>query len=209
MIRILIADDHAIVRHGLALSLKQEPDFEVIAELADGEAAYASACKLLPDIVLLDYKMPRMDGFESADKIRQSQPALKIIILSGAPLEDDIFDQLDNVDGYVHKEISPANLSQAIRTVASGERYFGPLISQAILNRKRAKVNQKDVPSLSQRELEVLQLMATPATYREIAAQLNVADSTVHTYVRRILEKLDASKRTHAVLKGVELGLIE
>ncbi len=207
MIRILLADDHAVVRRGLALVLKQEPDFEVVGEAHDGEDAYNRIFDLAPDIVLLDYKMPRWDGFTAARNIRRDMASARVIILSGAPLEDEIFDRLDDVHGYVHKEISPANLARAIRAVARGERYFDPMITQALLKQRSAS-SKASPPTLSPREHEVLRLMATPATYREIADQLIVAESTVHTYVRRILKKLDQPNRTQAVLAANRDGLL-
>lgn len=205
-IRILIADDHAVVRRGLALVLKQEPDFEIVGEAHDGQDAYNRIFDLVPDIALLDYKMPHWDGFTAAKQIRRDMASVRVIILSGAPLEDEIFDRLDDVHGYVHKEISPANLARAIRAVASGERYFDPSITQALL--KQRTTSSKKAVSLSPRELEVLQLMATPATYRDIAEELIVAESTVHTYVRRILKKLDQPNRTQAVLFANRSGLL-
>ncbi len=205
--RILIADDHAVVRRGLALVLQQEADFDVVGEARDGQDAYNRIFTLVPDIVLLDYKMPHWDGFTAAKHIHRELPAIRIIILSGAPVDDAVFDHLEEVHGYVHKEISPANLGRVIRAVASGERYFDPLITQALLKQRTAP--SIAAPSLSPRELEVLRLMATPATYREIADQLIVAESTVHTYVRRILKKLDQPNRTQAVLNATRSGLLK
>ncbi len=205
-IRILIADDHAVVRRGLALVLQQEPDFEIVGEAKNGQDAYNQIFDSVPHVVLLDYKMPVWDGFVAAQHIRRDMASAKVLIISGFPLTDEIFDQLNGVHGFVLKDISPANLAHAIRAIVSGQRYFGPQVTQALLQRRRRVSVEK--PSLSPRELEVLRLMATSATYREIATQLIIAESTVHTYVRRILKKLDQSKRTQAVLKAMEHGLL-
>lgn len=205
-IRILIADDHVVVRRGLALVLQQEPDFEVVGEAKNGQDAYNQIFDSVPHVVLLDYKMPVWDGFVAAQHIRRDMASAKVLLITGMPLTDEMFAQLDDVHGFVLKEISPANLAHAIRAIVSGQRYFGPLVTQALLRRRQTV--EVHPPKLSSRELEVLRLMATPATYREIAAQLIIAESTVQTYVRRILKKLEQSKRTQAVLKAMEYGLL-
>lgn len=205
-IRILIADEHVVVRRGIALLLNQEPDFEVVGDADNGVDAYNRIFDLVPDVVLLEYKMPRWDGFETARNIRRDMASTRIIILTGFPIDDTVLDHLNEVHGYLLKQISPAHLVHAIRAVVSGQQYFGPRVTQALLRSRQTVTVQP--PTLSPRELEVLRLMATPATYREIAIELILAESTVHTYVRRILKKLGQSKRTQAVLKAMEYGLL-
>ena len=207
-IRILIADDHAIVRHGLRLILREIPDFEVVAEASNGEDAHSMVFDAVPHVALLDWKMRIMDGFEAARRIRRDMASTKTLILSGAAFEDQLFEQLDAVDGFLHKDTNAMNLAHAIRTVASGQRYLGPLITQALMQRT-AKLPATDrPPKLSRREAQVLKLMATPMTYREIANELIIAENTVQTYVKRLFIKLNQPNRTQAVLAGMRYGLL-
>lgn len=210
-IRILIADDHQVVRHGLALVLRQEPDFEVVGEARDGREAVSLAVELQPDIILMDWKMPRMDGLQAARSISENVATTRILMLSGAALDSAVFDALDQgIDGFVSKDVSPANLAHAVRVVAGGKPYLGPEITQALIARSRQTPAPPagERPSLSPRETEVLQLMATPQTYREIGEQLHISEETVRTYVKRILAKLEQPNRTQAVLAGLRHSLI-
>lgn len=210
-IRILLADDHAVVRRGLALVLRQEPDFVVVGEAQDGQEAVSMALALIPDLVLLDWKMPRLSGLQAAAAIKRNLATARTLILSGAPVEDAALDALDQgVDGFVHKDISPAGLAQAIRAVAAGQRYLGPEITQAFIERSQREPGSSAAPvTLSPREVEVLALMATSATYREIGAQLFISEETVRTHVKRILTKLGQPNRTQAVIAAMRLGLLE
>lgn len=210
-IRILIADDHEVVRRGLALVLRQEEDFEIAGEASDGQEAVSMVFDMVPDIILMDWKMPRLDGVLAAKEIRYQSATTRILMLSGAPVEAAVLDALDKgIDGFVHKDISPGDLAHAIRVVAQGKPYLGPEITQALIRHSRRKswpATQKR-PSLSDRELEVLNLMATPATYRQIGEQLFIGEETVRTYVKRILTKLEQPNRTQAVIAGLRANLI-
>ncbi len=209
MIKILIADDHQVVRHGLKLALNIENDIEVLGDASNGAELLFMLKELEPDLVLLDWKMPRMDGLETARNIKQTYPQIKTLLLTGAPVENSALDALDNgVDGFVHKNISPAVLCHAIREVAAGRRFLGTEISQALIEKSRRPSKQEQKASLSDREQEVLELMATSATYQEIADQLMISETTVRTYVKRIFAKLDQPNRTQAVVEGLRLGLI-
>jgi DNA-binding NarL/FixJ family response regulator len=209
-LRILVADDHAVVRRGLILVLRQGADCEVVGEACDGVEAVALAVAQQPDVALLDWKMPRLDGLKAAAQIKQQAPAVRTLILTGAPVEAAALDALDEgVDGFVHKDVSPVGLVHAIRQVAAGNRYLGPEITRALLERSRlAQPADGETEALSPRELEVLALMATVATYKEIAAALQIGESTVHTYVRRIFTKLNQPNRTQAVIAALRMGLI-
>ncbi len=209
-IRIIIADDHAVVRQGLMLVLGQEPDLEIVGEARDGAEAVALAAEMEPHLVLLDWKMPRLDGLQAARQIKEQQAEVRTLLLSGAPVETAVLDSLDQgVDGFVHKDISPAGLAHAIRVVAGGQRYLGPEITQALLERSRQPpVAAPEPVALSPRELEVLQLMATPATYKEMAVQLSIGETTIHTHVKRIFAKLNQPNRTQAVIAALRLGLV-
>lgn len=209
-IRIIIADDHAVVRQGLMLVLGQEPDLAVVGEARDGAEAVALAAEMEPHLVLLDWKMPRLDGLQAARQIKKNQAEVRTLLLSGAPVETAVLDSLDQgVDGFVHKDISPAGLAHAIHIVAGGQRYLGPEITQVLLERSRQQpVAASEAVALSPRELEVLQLMATPATYKEMAAQLSIGETTIHTHVKRIFAKLNQPNRTQAVIAALRLGLV-
>ncbi len=211
-IRILIADDHEVVRRGLVLVLRQEQDLEIVAEARDGREAVTKTLELSPDLVLLDWKMPHMDGLQAAKTIKERFPTIRTLMLSGAPVESDVLDALDNgIDGHVHKDTSPIGLAHAIRVVAGGKTYLGPEITQALLehSRKPASLKEPPIPALSNRELEVLNLMATPATYRQIGEQLFISEETVRTYAKRIFAKLDQPNRTQAVIAALRFGLID
>lgn len=210
-IRILIADDHAVVRRGLALVLRQEADFEIVAEVASGQEAVNRVFDYVPDVALLDWKMPGLDGLQTAQEIKRQMATVRTLILSGAMVDAAVLDMLDNgIDGFVHKDITPAELAHAIRVVDRGKSYLGPEVIQALLQRGRQMATRPgDPPPLSTRELEVLQLMATAATYREIANRLTLSETTIHTYVKRILTKLNQPNRTQAVVTAVRLNLIQ
>ena len=210
-IRILIADDHAVVRRGLVLVLRQEPEFVIAAEAGDGVEAVQRAEETRPDLVLLDWKMPRLDGLKAAGQIKQTSPTVRTLILSGAPVETSALDALDHgVDGFVHKDVSPAGLAHAIRVVAGGKSYLGPEITEALLARSRhpEPPGEPLAHPLSPRETEVLQWMATAATYREIGEQLHISEETVRTHVKRIFAKLGESSRTRAVVAALRWELI-
>lgn len=209
-LRILIADDHAVVRQGLVLILQQEADMAVVGEARDGAEAVALVLDAVPDLVLLDWKMPRLDGLQAAAQIKRTTATVRTLVLSGAPVEAAALDALDHgVDGFVHKDISPAGLLHAIRVVAAGQTYLGPEITQALLERSRRPSTAEPRPvTLSPREQEVLELMATPATYGQIAIQLGIGETTVRTHVKRILTKLNQPNRTQAVMAALRLGLL-
>lgn len=209
-IDILVADDHDVVRRGLILVLRQEEDLRVVAEACDGKEVLTLLDEgARPHVALLDWKMPRLDGLQAARRIKEIAPEVRTLVLTGAPVEDTALDALEEgVDGFVHKDISPAGLVHAIRQVAAGKRYLGAEIGEALLTHHRASAAGQDAGALSARELEVLQLMATAATYKEIALKLGIGESTVHTYVRRIFSKLEQPGRTQAVLTAIQRGLI-
>lgn len=209
-IDVLVADDHDVVRRGLILVLRQEEDLQVVAEACDGQEVLSLLAQgNRPHVALLDWKMPRLDGLQTARRIKEIAPEVRTLVLTGAPVEDAALDALEEgVDGFVHKDISPAGLIHAIRQVAAGKRYLGAEIGQALLTHSRSTENEQEVEALSPRELEVLQRMATAATYKEIALQLGIGESTVHTYVRRIFSKLDKPSRTQAVVTALQRGLI-
>ncbi|MCA9975067.1 MAG: response regulator transcription factor [Anaerolineales bacterium] len=213
-IRILLADDHEVVRRGLMLVLRQEPDFVIVGEAQNGAEAVNLVVQMQPDLALLDWKMPDMDGLQAARTMKRLVTSVRTLILSGAPMETAVLDALDDgVDGFVHKDISPANLAHAIRVVASGKRYLGTEVTQSLIAYSRQPTTTPSLPptpspALSERELEVLTLMATTATYREIGEQLFISEETVKTYAKRIFTKLNQPNRTQAVIAALRANLI-
>jgi DNA-binding NarL/FixJ family response regulator len=208
MIKILIADDHEVVRKGLILVLSQEPDLTVVGEAVNGKEAVECLMALQPDLVILDWKMPEMNGLDAAAKIKELAPQVNTLLLSGAPIESAALDALDEgVDGFVHKDISPDDLARAIREIANGASYLSPEVIAAL--KHRAQVEVVEVPSLSPREMDVLKLMATASTYKEIGSQLFISEETVRSHAKNILVKLDQPNRTQAVIAAHRAGLID
>lgn len=205
-IRILVADDHEVVRHGLVLMLNLEPGFQVVGEAQTGVQAVTEVDRLRPDVALLDLKMPEMDGRAAAAQIKQRFPSTRVVILSGAEINDEVFDALEKgLDGYLPKEVGPGELIHAIRTITEGKRFIHPVVTQALLERRDIR---PALPALSPRELEVLRQLATTDTYREVAQRLFISEETVRTHVKSILAKLGEPNQKQAVLTAVRLGLI-
>jgi DNA-binding NarL/FixJ family response regulator len=211
-VRILIVDDHAVVRKGLMMVLRLEEDFEIVGEAENGTVAIKLVEKLKPDLVLLDFVMPEMDGAATGSVLKSTYPDIKVMLLTGTELDDRILDMLaTGVDGYVIKNIEPDELAQAIRTVSRGEAYLHPTLARRVLNRMTIQHNSPPTPEvrLTPREQEVLRWIATPATYREIAEKLFVGEETIRSHAKNILGKLQQPNRAQAVLAAARLNLIE
>lgn len=207
-IRILIVDDHAVVRKGLAMVLRLEPDFEVVGEAENGRVGLQTAKNLNPDIVLVDLVMPEMDGQEMALALRKSNPKIKVMMLTGTQVDDRVFDLVAaGIEGYVLKNIEPGELVRAIHAVVHGEAYLHPDVMKKVFS--RMKPQSTPSVSLTPRELEVLEWIATPNTYRQIALQLSISEETIRSHVKSILEKMKQPNRAQAVLAAMRLGLIE
>ncbi len=190
--------------------LRQEAGFEVIGEAKNGREGLEMAARLHPDLVLLDLIMPEMDGKTTALALRSSHPEIKIIMLTGIELDDRLFELLEmGIEGFVMKDVEPAQLIEAIRLVMQGEAYFPKPVLQRLLARIRKWSSSPTPPSLTAREQEVLQWMATPMTYRQIARQLGVSEETIRTHARNILEKMGQPNRAQAVLAALRQGLIK
>ena len=207
-IRILIVDDHAVVRKGLVMVLRQEPDFEVVGEAENGRVGLETAKDLRPDIVLVDLVMPEMDGQEMALALRRTDPGIKIMMLTGTEVDDRVYDLVaTGIEGYVLKNIEPGELVRAIRSVAHGEAYLHPDVMKKVLTQMQPQ--HAHAVLLTPRELEVLEWMSTPNTYKQIAAQLSVSEETVRSHAKNVLEKMKQPNRAQAVLAAVKSGLIE
>ena len=208
-IRIFIADDHAIVREGLRALLATEPGLELVGEANDGLQAVSKVQALKPDVILLDMVMPQMDGLEAIVEIRKNWSEAKIIVLTSFSDDEKVFSAIRNgALGYLLKESSPQDLLQAIHSVARGEGFLSPSIASKVMR----EINQlpKLPPTkdpLTEREVEILQLVAQGLTNDEIAEKLVVSEKTVRTHVSHILAKLQLANRTLAALYALKEGL--
>jgi len=214
--RILIVDDHEIVRQGLKMVLELEADFEVVSEAGSGAEAIRQVAIHRPDLLLLDLVMPDMSGIEVSQVIKAAQPQVRILMLTGVGAEAAVKQSIKvGVEGYILKNVSPDVLCVAIRTVRDEGGYLHPVVVQMITGQPVNKAGgyapqqtSEHSLGLTPREIEVLQMMATSQTNRDIAEKLFIGEETVRTHVKRILNKLDQPNRTQAVLFGLKAGLI-
>lgn len=207
-IRILIVDDHAVVRKGLAMVLRLEPDLEIVGEAENGRVGLDAAQRIVPDIVLADLVMPEMGGQEMALLLRKTNPAIKIIMLTGTEVDDRVYDLVAaGIEGYVLKNIEPGELVRAIHAVVHGEAYLHPDVMKKVISRMQPQ--RSSVIPLTPRELEILEWMASPNTYKQIAVQLCVSEETVRSHAKNILEKMNQPNRAQAVLTAMRNGLIK
>lgn len=209
VIRILIADDHAIVRKGLRAVLRNVPDIKVVGEAATGWEAISEAERLQPDVVLMDLVMPELDGIEAILRINAAQPKARILVLTSYAGEDKIFPAIKaGALGYQLKDSSPDELVEAIRQVHAGESSLHPVIARKVLQELSRPSDRPPTPDpLTPRELEVLRLVAQGRDNREIAEVLVISDTTVRTHVSNILNKLHLASRTQAALYALREGL--
>ena len=210
-IRIVIADDHPIVRQGLAAVLEQEEDFKVVSQAANGLEAVAQARELRPDIILMDLQMPEMDGVEAIQKIKEEAPDIGIIILTTYDTDDYIFRGIEaGARGYLLKDSPPGEVLNAIRAVYKGESLIQPRVASRLLDRFSQLSRAPDTGDvLSPREVEVLQLMAKSTVNKEIATELLIGESTVKTHIVHIFNKLGVKGRTEAVAEASRRGIIK
>jgi len=214
-IRILLVDDQTMFRSGMRMLLSSQPDFEVIGEAADGEEALQKCASLKPDVVLMDLRMPVLDGAAATRRLRASQPAIRVIVLTTFDEDAAIFDGLRaGAIGYLLKDAPTDKLYEAIRAAARGETVLQPSVAARVvaqftrLSDQAPAWAQSLTEPLSPRELEILRLLANGSTNREIAAQLVLAEGTVKNHVTSILGKLGVTDRTAAAMKAKELGLL-
>ncbi|MBM4446762.1 MAG: response regulator transcription factor [Chloroflexi bacterium] len=209
-IKILIADDHPVVREGLFAMLSREADFEVVGDAKDGVEAVNKAKELKPDVVLMDLRMPEMDGVEAMRQIKSVVPDVRFIILTTYSDDEYIFSGIEaGARAYLLKDAPREDLFKAIRAVYQGESLIQPVVASKLLD--RFSELSRRTPSgdeLSERELEILRLMAKGAANKEISAQLSIAQSTVKTHIANIFQKLGVNDRTEAVTQALKKGII-
>jgi len=208
-IRVVIADDHAIVRKGIRALLSVKPDIEVVGEASDGAETVAQAQALCPDVILMDLVMPEMDGIEATRQIVGQQPGVRILVLTSFAADDKVFPAIKaGALGYLLKDSGPDDLVQAIHQVYRGEPALEPSIARKVLLELSQPPKEPLTPEpLTERELEVLRLIAQGRSNREIAEQLVIAEMTVRTHVSNILSKLHLASRTQATLYALQEGL--
>lgn len=210
-IRILIADDHAVVREGLRLLINSEPGLEVVGEAADGFEAVQGARSLQPDVILLDLLMPRKNGIEAIAEIKQENPQARILVLTSFAEDDKVFPAIKaGALGYLLKDSSPQELLQAIRDTYHGESSLHPTIARRLIHElsRPSELPPAEEP-LTEREVEVLKLVAQGLSNQEIAKKLAVSERTARTHVSNILAKLHLANRTQAALYALREGLAD
>jgi DNA-binding NarL/FixJ family response regulator len=210
-IRILIVDDHPVVREGIGSMLKKEPDFKVVGEASNGLEAIEQARELLPDVVLMDLRMPEMDGVEAISRIKAEKPEVKFIILTTYSDDEYIFKGIAaGARAYLLKDAPRDELFKAIRMVSRGESLIQPVVASRVLD-KLAELSRKTpaADTLSDREIEVLRLMAGGQSNKDIADHLSITQSTVKTHITSIFQKLNVTTRTEAVTNALKKGIIQ
>jgi DNA-binding NarL/FixJ family response regulator len=215
-IRVLVVDDHALFRRGLQMVLEQEDDIEVVGEASDGAEAVVKATDSTPDIVLMDVRMPRRGGIEACTAIKDAVPSAKIIMLTISDEEADLYEAIKaGAMGYLLKEISIDEVAVAVRAVHGGQSLISPSMAAKLLTEFAAMVKKGDerqqvpTPRLTDREMEVLKLVARGLNNRDIAKELFISDNTVKNHIRNILEKLQLHSRMEAVVYAVREKLLE
>ncbi|HLI52599.1 MAG TPA: response regulator transcription factor [Thermomicrobiaceae bacterium] len=204
-IRLLIVDDHPVVRAGLRSMLAEQPDFVVAGEAGNGREAIAQAKRLLPDVILMDLRMPEVGGVEAICRIREQVPGARILILTTYGSDEDILGAIEaGATGYLLKDTPRQELYRAIRAAAAGEPPFAPSVAARLLERVRRPRDE----TLTPRELEVLTLVAQGASNREIAASIYVTEATVKSHLLHIFGKLGVTDRTAAVTSAIERGIL-
>lgn len=208
-IRVLIADDHAIVRKGIRALLATEPDVEVVGEAENGQEAVTAALELQPDVILMDLMMPEMDGIEATRCITADQPEARILVLTSFAADDKVFPAIKaGALGYLLKDSGPEELVGAIRQVYQGESSLHPTIARKLLSELSGPSERPPTAEpLTEREVEVLRLVARGGSNREIAEALVISEATVRTHVSNILSKLHLASRTQAALYALREGL--
>lgn len=215
-IRVVIVDDHALFRRGLDRVLADEPDIEVVGEAADGIEAVARVRELTPDVAIMDVRMPRATGIEAARTIGTAVPETKVIMLTVSDDASDLYEAVRaGVNGYLLKEVAIGEVADAVRAVAAGHSLVSPSMASKLFTEFSALADgaderrQSTAPRLTERELDVLKLVAKGLSNREIGAELFIAENTVKNHVRNVLEKLQLHSRMEAVVYAMREKLLD
>jgi DNA-binding NarL/FixJ family response regulator len=217
-IRVLIVDDHALFRRGLEMVLAEEDDIDLVGEASDGAEAVEKAGEALPDVVLMDIRMPRSSGIEACRAMKEVAPSTKIVMLTISDEEEDLFEAIRaGASGYLLKDIPYDEVADVVRAVHGGQSLINPSMAAKLLTEFAAlakrdeseQAEQVPAPRLTEREIEVLKLVARGMNNRDIAKELFISENTVKNHVRNILEKLQIHSRMEAVMIAVRENLIE
>ena len=209
-IRVLLADDHAVVRAGIRQFLEHAPDITVVAEADDGAAARRLIADHLPDVAVLDIQMPEASGIEVTRWLRANHPAVGVLILTAYDDDPYVMAVLEaGANGYVLKTASPADIIQAVRDVHAGKSVLDPAVTRKLMSQLAGRQPEPQYESLTERELEVLELVAQGYTNKAIGLRLGISDRTVQGHLARVYGKLDVNSRTEAVMRAVAEGWLE
>ena len=215
-IRVLVADDHALYRRGLEMVLGQEDDIEIVGEAGDGAEAIQLVEELLPDVVLMDIRMPRRSGIEACTAIKEVVPSTRIVILTISDEESDLYEAVRaGANGYLLKDVPGEEIADGIRAVFGGQSLISPSMASKLLSEFALMIKKSEerpqllVPRLTERELQVLKLVARGMGNRDIAADLFISENTVKNHVRNILEKLQLHSRMEAVVYAVRERILD
>jgi DNA-binding NarL/FixJ family response regulator len=212
-IRVLVVDDQSMVRAGFRLLLADEPDIEVVAEASNGREAVAQAARFHPHVILMDIRMPELDGLEATRRILAADPSARVLILTTFDLDEYVFEALRaGASGFVLKDDPPEQLIGAVRTIARGEALLSPAITKRVIHhftRARKQAWPKAVGSLTTREMDVFRLITQGLSNAEIGQELFISDTTVKTHVTRLLQKLDLRDRAQAIVLAYQTGLFD
>jgi DNA-binding NarL/FixJ family response regulator len=214
VIRVLIADDQALVRGGFRMILEAQKDIEVVGEASDGREALARARELDPDVVLMDIRMPELDGLEATRQLVSGDGSARVLMLTTFDLDEYVYEAMKaGASGFLLKDVPPERLADAVRVVAAGDSLLAPAITQRLIEEyvRRPPPGSgppAEVSELTERELEVLKLIARGLSNGEIASELFVSEATVKTHVTHVLAKLRLRDRVQAVVLAYESGLV-
>jgi DNA-binding NarL/FixJ family response regulator len=212
-IRVLVVDDQWMVRTGLRMLLASEPGIEVVGEAGNGREAVAQAARLQPDVVLMDIRMPELDGLEATRRILAADTSARVLVLTTFNLDEYVFEALGaGASGFVLKDDPPEQLIAAVRTIACGEALLSPSVTRRVINqfsRLHRQPPPNAVDTLTARELDVWRLITQGLSNAEIGQQLFISDTTVKTHVTRLLQKLDLRDRAQAIVLAYQTGLFD
>ena len=212
-IRTLVVDDQAMVRAGLRMLLSSEPDIEVVAEAGHGLEAIAQAGRHHPDVILMDLRMPELDGLEATRRILAADPDARVLVLTTFNLDDYVYESLRaGASGFVLKDEPPEQLIAAVRTVAAGEALLSPSVTRSVIahfTRQQRQPPPAALATLTARETDVFRLIAAGLSNAEIGRELFISDTTVKTHVTRLLQKLDVRDRAQAIVLAYRCNLFD